>query len=105
MKYDLTVIDRIENPGSEDSLIIGLKPERLVHLLQNDIQVCQADFFTDQKSRRLRKNIGFWTFDPEREYWFQTIGHAPRSVSEAVEQLSQISKIKKCILGFSQMRG
>ncbi len=45
LKYDLTVIDRVENKGSEDELIIGIKPEKLTHILKKETETLKDRLF------------------------------------------------------------
>jgi hypothetical protein len=85
LKYDLTVVDRVESPDTDDSLIIGVKPEKIVQLLQNEPQTLKGRLFYFPEIEEVENKYNISVFDINRRYDFSTQGKGPTTIREAVE--------------------
>lgn len=104
LKYNLTVIDRIELPGTEDEEVIGLSSENLAKLLKTDIKSLPSRWFHVQ--RLLESNYRFKDrkYDPKLNLWCQILGAPPRHVLNELERLEpNLADHNNVIIGFAQV--
>jgi hypothetical protein len=86
LKYDLTIVDRVEDLESEDEIIIGLRPGELIRLLKNPSGLLRDRVFYLHEIEETERKHRISPFAPQVKYWFHSLGTPPKSVVEAVEQ-------------------
>jgi hypothetical protein len=85
LKYDLTVVDGVENPGTENSIIIGVKPAGIAHILQNEPQTLKKRLFYFPEIEAVERRPNFSIIDPHRRYKSSAEIKIPKTIRDVVE--------------------